>query len=96
MFLLEGWIISPDVNGFFDCSEEVLVFPCQYTEIINRYSVTRDVNMVMYGEGAFRCSLNLSPKFLADSPMYSSLHSSLLHLNLYMNLYIKESHLHQG
>ena len=37
------------------------------------------------GEGAFRCSLNLSPKFLADSPMYSSSHSStLLHLYLYM------------
>ena len=36
------------------------------------------------GEGAFRCSLNLSPKFLADSPILSSLHSTLLHLNLYM------------
>ena len=23
---IEGWIISPDVNGCFDCSEEVLVF----------------------------------------------------------------------
>ena len=45
---IEGWIISPDVNGFFDCSEEVLVFPCQYTEIFNRYCVTRDANMVMY------------------------------------------------
>ena len=36
------------------------------------------------GEGAFRCSLNLSPKVLADSPIYSSLLSTLLHLNLYM------------
>ena len=35
-------------------------------------------------EGAFRCSLNLSPKFLTDSPVYSSSHSTLLHLNLYM------------
>ena len=26
------------------------------------------------GEGAFWCSLNLSTKFLADSPMYSSVH----------------------
>ena len=40
--LIKGWIISPDVNGFFYCSEEVLVFPCQYTEIFNRHSVTRD------------------------------------------------------
>ena len=36
------------------------------------------------GEGSFRCSLNLSPKFLADSPIYSSSQSTLLHLNLYM------------
>ena len=30
------------------------------------------------GEGAFRCSLNLSQKFLADSPIYSSSHSTLV------------------
>ena len=34
------------------------------------------------GEGALRCSLNLSPNVLNDSPMYSSLHSTLSHLNL--------------
>ena len=36
------------------------------------------------GEGDFWCSLNLSAKFLADSPIYSSSHPSSLHLNLYM------------
>ena len=36
------------------------------------------------GEGDFRCSLNLSSKFLADSPMYSWSQSTLPHLNLYM------------
>ena len=36
------------------------------------------------GEGAFWCSLNLSAKFLADSPIYSSLHPCWLHLYLYM------------
>ena len=36
------------------------------------------------GEGVLRCSLNLSPNVLADSPMYSSLHSTLSHLYLYM------------
>ena len=36
------------------------------------------------GEGAFWCSLKLSAKFLADSPMYSSLHPCSLHLYLYM------------
>ena len=34
------------------------------------------------GEGAFRCSLNLSPNVLDVSPMYSSSHSNLSHLNL--------------
>ena len=29
------------------------------------------------GEGGFRCSLNLSEKVLADSPIYSSSHSTL-------------------
>ena len=36
------------------------------------------------GEGALRCSLNLSSKFLADSPIYSSSQSTLSHLYLYM------------
>ena len=34
------------------------------------------------GEWAFRCSLNLSPNVLDVSPMYSSSHSNLSHLNL--------------
>ena len=36
------------------------------------------------GEGTFRCSLNLSPNVLAVSPIYSSSHSKLSHLNLYI------------
>ena len=36
------------------------------------------------GEGALRCSLYLSPNVLADSLMYSSLQSSLSHLNRYI------------
>ena len=32
------------------------------------------------GEGGFRCSLNLSPEVLEDSPMYSSSQSTLLHM----------------
>ena len=42
--------------------------------------------MVIDGEGALRCSFNLSPKVLADSPMYSSSLSNLLHLYLYITL----------
>ena len=44
---IQGWIISSYVNSFFDGSEEVLVLPCQYTEIFNRDSVTWDVNVVI-------------------------------------------------
>ena len=36
------------------------------------------------GDGALRCSFNLSSKFLADSPIYSSWQSTLSHLYLYM------------
>ena len=36
------------------------------------------------GDGALRCSFNLSSKFLADSPIYSSSQSTLSHLYLYM------------
>ena len=36
------------------------------------------------GEGAFVCSLNLSPNVLVDSPMYSAFWSSLLHLYQYI------------
>ena len=36
------------------------------------------------GEGVFWCSLNFSVNVLADSPMYSSSHSTLWHLYMYM------------
>ena len=36
------------------------------------------------GEGALRCSLNLSSKFLADYPIYSWSQSTLSHSYLYM------------
>ena len=36
------------------------------------------------GEGLFRCSLNLSPNLLTDTPVYSSSQSNLQHLNQYI------------
>ena len=36
------------------------------------------------GDGAFMCSLNLSPNGLPDSPIYSSSQSTLPHLKLYI------------
>ena len=67
-----GMVVSSYVESFFDGSEEGLVLSSQYTEIINGNSVTRHVDMVMYGEGAFRCSLNLSPniKYLCAYTKY--------------------------
>ena len=35
------------------------------------------------GDGALRCSLYLSSKFLADSPIYSSSQSTLSHISIY-------------
>ena len=73
---IEGWIIHPDVNDFFYGSDEVLLLPPYNAEISNGGIMTCDVLVVIYGKGAFRCSLNLSPKVLDDSPMYSSSQST--------------------
>ena len=49
------------------------------------------------GDGALRCSLYLSSKFLADSPIYSSSQSTLLHLYLYMTpLFLRSGSLSLG
>ena len=49
------------------------------------------------GKGGLRCSLNLSAKFLADSLMYSSSHSTLSHLYPYMTaLFIRMGSLSFG
>ena len=58
--LIQGWIISSYVNGFFYCSFYVLIFSPHYAEVVNGDSMTRDVVVVIDGEGGFRCSLNLS------------------------------------
>ena len=81
---IKGWIIDPYIQGLFDGPHEVLVISPQYGKIVNTDRMTRGVNMVMYRGRALRCSLNLSSKFLADSPIYSSSQSTLLHLYLYM------------
>ena len=44
---IEGWIIDPYVQCFFDCSTEVLVLPPNNVEILNGDLVTRDVAMVI-------------------------------------------------
>ena len=78
---VEGWIIYPYVYSLFDQSHEVVILSPHYTEAINSGIMTCDGIMVIDG-GCFKCSLNLSPKVLADSPIYSSSHSTLSHLYL--------------
>ena len=79
---VQGWIVDTYKQCFCYCSFEVLVLPPHYTKIFYSDVVTSDVGVVKYGEGAFCCSLNLSPNTLEDSPMYSSSQSTLLHLYL--------------
>ena len=79
---VEGWIVHPDVNSFFYGSDEALVLSPHNAEILNGGIMTCDFWWSYIGEGAFRCSLNLSPKVLDDPPMYLSSQSTLWHLNL--------------
>ena len=84
LYFFLGSIIYPYVQGLFDESNEVLVlFPSMEKMSI----VTEWPEMLIWsciGEGALRCSLNLSSKFPADSPMYSWSQSTLSCLYLYM------------
>ena len=44
---IEGWIIDPYVQCFFDCSTEVLVLPPNNVIILNGDLMTSDVAMVI-------------------------------------------------
>ena len=44
---IEGWIIDPYVQCFFDCSTEVLVLPPNNAKIFNGDLMTSDVAMVI-------------------------------------------------
>ena len=51
--LVQGWIISSYVNGFFYCSFHVLIFSPHNAEIVNSDSMTRDVLVVIDGGRRF-------------------------------------------
>ena len=65
-----------------------LAKPCPFLPIIWKlfWLVGWSVLLLWWcmGEGSFRCSLNLSPKFLEDSPMYWSSQVRSPHWNQYM------------
>ena len=80
---IKKWIIDPDVHGPLDGPDNDTVYvPTQYGEIVHTDLMTWGVTMVIEGEGALRCSLNLSPEVLATSPMYSSSQLAWACLNL--------------
>ena len=68
----------------------VLAMPCPSLPIILKFSTDVVWPVVLLcpyiGDGAFKCSVYLSSKVLADSPMYSSSHSVLPHLYQYIIL----------
>ena len=43
---IQGWIIDPNVESFFDGSHHVLVLSPHYAKIISANQVTRDVIVV--------------------------------------------------
>ena len=58
--------------------------PPYYLKVILTSGVVCMVAMMMNGEGCFRCSLDLSPKVLEVSPIYSSSQVKSPHWNQYM------------
>ena len=84
MFLLRDGLLALMYRASFMALKRFWVPSPQYGKIVNSDIMTRDVMMVIYGRWALRCSFNLSSKFLADSPIYSSSQSTLSHLYLYM------------
>ena len=77
---IKGGIVHPDVHSLFDGPGQAVFFSA------NDFKVSIDVSWPLLlwcthiGDGAFKCSLNLSSKVLPDSPMYSSLQLIFLQL----------------
>ena len=82
---VKGRVVNSDVNGFFDGSGHVMSLPFYnlkfYTDVWPVALLCSNI-----GDGAFKWSLYLSSKVLADSPVYSSSLSVLPHLYQYMIL----------
>ena len=79
---IEGWIIDPDVQGLLDGSCDVVFHPTYYGKVVHTEVMTCGVTMDISGDGNLRYSLSLSPKVLAESPMYSSSYSTMSYLYL--------------
>ena len=82
--LVQGWLIDPNGTLILISLE---MFCSSLPTILKLLMLVVWPVVLLWsciGDGAFRCSLNLSPNVLAVSPIYSSSQSNLLHLNLYI------------
>ena len=79
-------VIHSNVDGLLDGSGDAMILSSNdlgfSTDVL--WPVVLSCSQI--GDGAFKCSLNLSSKVLANSPIYSSSHSVLPHLYQYMML----------
>ena len=83
---IERRVAYSDVNGFFDGSGHTTSIPSYTFDVFHWCCKPVALLCSNVGGGAFRCSLYLSSKVLADSPMYLSSDSVLPHLYQYMML----------
>ena len=79
---VEGWIIHPYVNCFFNCFSEVLVLSPFYTEAVNNCGMTCDVMMVIERGGSLKMFLEHLSKCSCKFTNIFSSHSNLEHLYL--------------
>ena len=79
---IEGWITDPDVHSLLVGPHNTVCLLIHYGNIIHTDEMTQGVTIIINGGRALRHSLNLSPRVLADTPMYSSSQLAWAHLNL--------------
>ena len=78
---VQSRIVHSYVHGLLDCSCHIVALPAYDLEIFHKCCVASVALCSNIDEGAFKCSLYLSPNILDDSPMYSSSQSILSHMN---------------
>ena len=68
-------IVNPCIDGFLNSSGNAMVLPPYYLEVVLCGSMACYATVIVYGEGSFRCSLNLSSNVQEVLPIYSSSHA---------------------
>ena len=68
---VEGGVLHTDEHGLFDGPGMAVDVLVHYVNLVWVPGVFCSGAVVVYGGGALKCSLTLSPKDLPDSPMYA-------------------------